>query len=297
MANRKDITGNTYGYLTAMEYDHFDGKNSYWKFRCKCGNTVVRSLEKLRRAKTPSCGCYMVEIRQKAHQKREDKKKYSHCNAKRNRNLEGETFGNLFVVKLLSEQSGIDAEYLCKCNCGRTLTKTQKYLINPTSKLSCGCDRKNVSPGFGDKNRERLLKIYRGMIDRCYNSNSDSYKYYGGKGVIISRIWLKEGGFEKFYQWAINNGYANNLSIDRINPNGNYTPHNCRWADAETQANNKTNNIHIEIDGEILSVKSFCDKFNLTNDFVYKIVKDDCIFSGDYILSKKQIRSDANVIL
>ena len=128
------------------------------------------------------------------------------------------------------------------------------------------------------------------MISRCYNQNTENYKYYGGKGVVISQIWLKEGGFKKFYQWAISNGYADNLSIDRINPNGNYTPENCRWVDSETQANNKTNNIHIEIDGEILSIKSFCDKFNLTYNIVYKIIQDDCIFSGDYILSKRQIK-------
>ena len=88
--NRKDITGQTFGYLTAIGYDHFDGKSSYWKFRCKCGNTVIRSLKKIREAKTPSCGCYAEEIKAEAKRRRDEKEsksKYYHENAKCNRNL------------------------------------------------------------------------------------------------------------------------------------------------------------------------------------------------------------------
>lgn len=286
MANRKDITGETFGYLTAIEYDHFDGKNSYWKFRCKCGNNVVRSLKKLKRAKTPSCGCYMKEIMENAEIKRKENTVNPHCNAKRNRNLESETFGNLSVLRLLSEHPGIEAEYICKCNCGNTVIKKQKYLINQSNKLSCGCDRKNVSVGFGSASRKRLYGIYKNMINRCYNEKNPSYKYYGGKGVTVNKYWLGDGGFDKFCQWSFKNGYSDELTIDRINPNGNYTPENCRWADYETQANNKTNNIHIEFLGEIMGLNDFCKKTGVSYSKAHFIIQNDCIFSGSHIVNK-----------
>ena len=289
--NRKDITGETFGYLTAIRYDHFDGKNSYWEFRCRCGNMVIRSLRRLNEAKTPSCGCYMREIQEEAQERRIKKelekqcrKKYAHEHAKRNKNLTGEKFGKLEVVKLLSEKSGIDAEYLCKCECGNTTIKTQKYLIRKNSNNSCGCGRKNAA----DKNvsRRRLMGIYKNMIDRCYNEKNASYKYYGEKGVIVNKVWLGENGFEKFYQWAIHNGYTDNLSIDRINVNGNYTPENCRWADAETQANNKTNNIHVFYNDEVVSLSMFA-KINMLNyKEARRIIQEDCVFSGEYVVEK-----------
>lgn len=264
MASRKDITGQTFGYLTAIEYDHFDGKNSYWKFRCKCGKDVIRSLKKLREAKTPSCGCYKEEIKSEAQARREEqskRKKYAHDNAKKNKDLTGSKIGKLEIAKLLSEQSGTGAEYLCKCDCGNTVIKKQEYLIKSGNNHSCGCSRKNAA----NKNisRKRLLGIYRNIIYRCCNKDSDAYKYYGGKGVCISKIWLGNNGFEKFYQWAIHNGYSDNLTIDRIDPNGNYTPSNCRWADYETQANNRTNNIHIFYNGEEMTLSLFARKINV----------------------------------
>lgn len=84
------------------------------------------------------------------------------------------------------------------------------------------------------------------MKKSCYNKNDSSYKHYGGRGIKICDEWIeKENGFINFYNWAMNNGYKENLSIDRINVNGNYEPSNCRWATAIQQANNRTNNHYI----------------------------------------------------
>lgn len=74
--------------------------------------------------------------------------------------------------------------------------------------------------------KHRLRKIFDGMKARCYNPNSSGYKYYGGKGIKICREWDR---FEVFSEWAINNGYTNNLTIDRIDSSKNYSPDNCQW--------------------------------------------------------------------
>ena len=283
----KDITGEQYGYLTAMEFDHRDRNRTYWRFRCKCGKEVIRATYKLYDTKTPSCGCYQLELNEQARVRREEqqrtkesKVKYRHYNSKKYRDLSGEKYGRLKVINKTNDNVGLDADYLCLCDCGRSIVKTQQYLIN--NKIpSCGCARKNAVPH--DADRDRLKRIYNGMINRCYNKNSDSYKYYGEKGIVVCEWWLSDGGFERFYNWAMENGYRDDLSIDRIDVLGNYTPHNCRWADNETQANNRTDNIHIFYNGEDMSLAIFTRKIGIDYKKARHIVQQKCMFSGEYI--------------
>lgn len=77
--------------------------------------------------------------------------------------------------------------------------------------------------------KTRLYAIFSGMKQRCYNPDSQHYKWYGAKGITICEEWLGENGLQSFVEWALNNGYEEHLSIDRVNSNGSYSPQNCRW--------------------------------------------------------------------
>lgn len=90
----------------------------------------------------------------------------------------------------------------------------------------------------------RIYNIYRNMLSRCNNSDAKDYQRYGGRGIKICSEW--ENSYDCFYEWAMNNGYQDDLTIDRIDVNGDYEPNNCRWVDRKTQARNRRNNVIIE---------------------------------------------------
>jgi hypothetical protein len=91
------------------------------------------------------------------------------------------------------------------------------------------------------------------MISRCYKDNSKAYKNYGGKGVRVCEEW--KNSKRNFYYWAIENGYRDDLTIDRIDSNGNYEPNNCRWVDRFVQNNNTSRNVRYEYKGCTYSIK------------------------------------------
>lgn len=112
----------------------------------------------------------------------------------------------------------------------------------------------------------RLYKIYHNMKNRCYNKNVPAYKNYGGRGIKICDEWLNN--WWEFYNWAINNGYNDTLTIDRINVNGNYEPNNCRWVSDEEQAYNKRNTVRVCINDEMLTLKEIAEIYNLNEHTV-----------------------------
>lgn len=99
------------------------------------------------------------------------------------------------------------------------------------------------------------------MKQRCYNKNNDAYCRYGGRGIIICKDWLDD--FMTFHDWAMSNGYKENLTIDRIDVNGNYEPNNCRWVDMKTQCRNKRNNRYITINNETHCLSEWCEILGL----------------------------------
>lgn len=114
------------------------------------------------------------------------------------------------------------------------------------------------------KENHRLFGIRKGMIDRCCNPDSKRYMDYGGRGITICHEWMDD--FDNFADWAKENGYELGLTIDRIDNNGNYEPHNCRWITKKEQNRNKRTNVMIEYHGETKPLIVWCEQLGLRYD-------------------------------
>lgn len=151
-------------------------------------------------------------------------------------NLIGQKFGRLTVISE-APKKGRDTAWCCMCACGETVLVSTTHLRAGHTK-SCGCAKREASKKLltrhGGKGT-RLYSIWKHIRQRCYDANSTQYKWYGGRGITVSDEW---SDFAVFRSWALSNGYADNLTIDRINVNGNYAPSNCRWVTMKDQARN-----------------------------------------------------------
>ena len=111
------------------------------------------------------------------------------------------------------------------------------------------------------KGKERLRSIYYGMKQRCYNEKSINYKYYGGRGIRICDEWLEL--FDNFYQWAIVNGYNNELTIDRIDSNKDYSPDNCKWSTKKEQSYNRSMSVKLTYNGKTMYLTQWAEELDI----------------------------------
>lgn len=183
----------------------------------------------------------------------------------------GQKFGRLLVVKYLYTNDRRKAVWLCKCECGSYIEVPSENLVTNNTK-SCGCLHREMAKKKIKKLIESQTKykrlyekdiaiVFNQMKRRCYNKKCKAYKNYGERGIRICKEWLDD--FNKFYEWSINNGYKKELSIDRIDVDGDYEPNNCRWITNLQQQNNKRNNKYLEFNGERMTYAEWSRKLKI----------------------------------
>lgn len=193
-------------------------------------------------------------------------------------NLVGEKYWNMTVLEFVGINEKGRSLWLCKCDCGNTKVVVGTDLKRGKVK-SCGCMNRRINGLY----KSRLYEIHHMMMCRCYTESTTHYEYYGGRGISVCEEWRnKENGFLNFYNWSMANGYADDLTIDRIDVNGNYEPSNCRWATREQQANNTRHNKFITYKGKTMTISQWAKLLGIDRRTFDKRIKSgwsisDCI--------------------
>lgn len=179
--------------------------------------------------------------------------------------LTGQKFGLLTVIGL-AETDTRKTYWVCKCDCGNMKTVRSDSLLCGAIK-SCGCikrkqDEVNLTKNHRHKmSGTRIYSEWQGMKGRCYNKGNARYADWGGRGIEVCEQW--RNSFESFYTWAMANGYQDNLTIDRIDNNGNYCPENCRWVGQQEQCRNRRSNINLTIGNSTRTLMEWCEIFQV----------------------------------
>lgn len=187
----------------------------------------------------------------------------------------GSVFGDLTVIEhvyLADDEGNHHHCSKCRCTCGNEIVVLNTSLRYGNT-ISCGCSRvkkiKQRCTTHGDGNRKvRLYRIWSAMKQRCYRPRYEHFADYGGRGIRVCDEWLHD--YMAFKKWAYANGYDDSKSIDRIDPNGNYEPSNCRWANWTEQQRNKRSNCVITVNGISLSVSAWSERLGVSSSMLYQ---------------------------
>lgn len=183
----------------------------------------------------------------------------------------GDKYGRLTIVR---EVSAVKSKriFICKCECSKKITISLNKIRSGHTK-SCGCWRRNPESKANytkDETHKRLYRIWSQMKRRCSIKSGREYKYYGIRGIKVCDAWLD---FSEFKKWALSNGYEGNLTIERIDFNGNYEPSNCTWITQGEQTKNSRHNHFVILDGEKMCVRDALRKVSMDPATFYKRIK------------------------
>lgn len=183
--------------------------------------------------------------------------------------LKGREFGFWKVIERAENHPTTrSAQWLCECVCGKRRIVRASALRTGRSK-SCGCHKNDYNKTHGGKGT-RLYEIWRQMRYRCENPNNQAYEKYGARGITVCDEWHD---FAQFRAWAIDNGYDENLSIDRIDNDKGYCPGNCRWVSSYVQMNNRRMCNVLEFNGEKLTLSQWADKTGIPRSTLLNRIK------------------------
>ena len=187
------------------------------------------------------------------------------------RDIAGLRFNNLTAVRFDHRDERVKGGqhyWLFRCDCGNEVVLRKNSVTSNNTTCCADCARKRkalVNTKHGGVGT-RLYREWAGIIQRCINPKDTSWERYGAKGVTVCDEWLS---FPAFREWAYANGYDDSLTIDRINPNGNYEPSNCRWASVREQANNKQGTLWVEYGGERMQLSYWADRLGIPYHTLY----------------------------
>lgn len=191
------------------------------------------------------------------------------------KDLTGQKFGRLLVVKQIGRDSNQNVVWECLCDCGN-VTSAITTVLKRGTKRSCGCLMRESAKIQLEKNakrithggyKERLYTIYAAMIRRCENPHDNRYDKYGGRGIKVCDEWRND--YSAFRSFALENGYDpegkyGQTTIDRIDVNGNYCPENCRFVSQTVQQNNKSNNTWMTYNGKTLTMAQWAKELGIS---------------------------------
>lgn len=197
----------------------------------------------------------------------------------------GNRYGRLLVLERTDNSPRGIAMWLCRCDCGQIVAARGDHLRSGATQ-SCGCymrDKAKETSQKHDGTKTRLYRIWCNMKNRCYNAKVKSYADYGARGIVVCDEWLYS--FEVFRDWSLANGYQDDLTLDRIDTNGNYEPSNCKWSTMLEQQSNRRNNTILPFNGQHKTISQWSRELGISEGTLRSRI--DCGWSVERALTEK----------
>lgn len=240
--SKYNFEGQTFNNIQVLKRNTDIQRNGcYYYVKClKCNKIYTKSAYALTTDLNYSCGC----------------KRYSP-------DLTNQRFGNLTVKEFVKINTHTEKVWKCQCDCGNYTNLSSNQLTKGYITRCKYCSWKATA----DRNRKppifskRLKECYVNMKTRVTNPKQDTHNRYINRNISMCKEWMDD--YYAFEKWALENGYDETLTLDRINNDGNYEPSNCRWVDRTIQANNRRTNVILEFNGIKDTMMNWSKKLNI----------------------------------